>query len=132
MLDQTLDCIVYTDESTRPIYPVRPEGLTGFHDGLPPAEPGDYDPLAATLGYCLGAYRYTRFRPAGRAPARLFCPPGHETSQSQAAAIWMVRDLINTPANILGPVELADFAVSLGNRHGASSETFADDALRAS
>ena len=187
MLDQTLDCIVYTDDGTRPIYPVRPEGLTGFHDGLPPAqsaflrdcdfrakagevqflpgpvgidgavlglgsdhspfvfgslamqlpeagtwrlEPGDYDPLGATLGYCLGAYRYTRFRPAGRAPARLFCPPGHETSRSQAAAIWMVRDLINTPANILGPVELADFAVSLGRRHGASSEMFADDALR--
>jgi len=187
MLEQTLDCLVYTDEGTRPVYPVRPDGLTEFHAGLPAVgsaflrdsgftakagevqflpgpdgigaavlglgtdrspfvfgglamqlpeagtwrlEPGDYDPLAATLGYCLGAYRYNRFRPDARAPARLFCPPGHETSRSQAAATWMVRDLINTPANILGPVELADSTVSLADRYGATSELFADDALR--
>jgi leucyl aminopeptidase len=93
-------------------------------------EPGDYDPLTATLGYCLGAYRYTRFRPAGRTPARLVCPAGHEESLWQAAASWMVRDLINTPANILGPVELADFAVSLGQRHGAACTVAADAALQ--
>ena len=92
-------------------------------------EPGDHDPLAATLGYALGAYRYTRFRTEGRAPARLYCPPEHAASRSQAAAIWMVRDLINTPANLLGPVELADFAVALANRHGAAAEVFADGAL---
>jgi len=32
----------------------------------------------------------------------------------------MVRDLINTPANLLGPVELAEFAGSLGQRYGAT------------
>ena len=84
---------------------------------------------AATLGYCLGAYRYSRFRTGGREPASLFVPDGHETSLSQAAATWMVRDLINTPANILGPVELADFTVSLAERYGAVSEVFADAAL---
>jgi leucyl aminopeptidase len=94
-------------------------------------EPGDYDHLAATLGYCLGAYRYTRFRSDGRKPAQLFVPPGHETSISQASATWMVRDLINTPANILGPVELADFAASLADRHGAVCQVFADAALEA-
>jgi leucyl aminopeptidase len=92
-------------------------------------EPGDYDPHAATLGYCLGAYRYSRFNSGGRKPASLYVPPGHETSLSQASASWMVRDLINTPANILGPVELADFAVSLADRYDAASEVFADVAL---
>jgi leucyl aminopeptidase len=81
--------------------------------------PGDYDAQAATLGYCLGAYRYDRFLNSGRKPAPLFVPHGHETSLSQAAATWMVRDLINAPANLLGPVELADFAVSLADRYGA-------------
>ena len=31
--------------------------------------PGDYDDDAAILGYCLGAYRYNRFRSDGRGPA---------------------------------------------------------------
>ena len=92
-------------------------------------EPGDYDQAAATLGFCLGAYRYNRFRLPGRPPASLFVPPEHQPSLSQASAAWMVRDLINTPANILGPVELAQFAVSLADRYGAVSEVFADAAL---
>jgi leucyl aminopeptidase len=92
-------------------------------------QPGDYDPQAAVLGYCLGAYRYDRFHTPGRKAAPLFVPDGHETSLSQAGATWMVRDLINTPANLLGPVELADFAVSLADRYGAVSVVSADDAL---
>jgi leucyl aminopeptidase len=92
-------------------------------------EVGDYDLAAAIFGYCLGAYRYNLFRSGGRNPALLFVPPEHATSLSQASATWMVRDLINTPANILGPVELADFAVSLADRYGAASEVFADAEL---
>ncbi len=91
--------------------------------------PGDYDPQAAILGYCLGAYRYGRFQSAGRKAASLFVPSEYETSVSQAAATWMVRDLINTPANVLGPVELADFAVSLADRYGAVSVVSADVTL---
>jgi leucyl aminopeptidase len=41
-------------------------------------EPGDYDQAAATLGFCLGAYRYNRFRLPGRPPASLFVPPEHQ------------------------------------------------------
>jgi leucyl aminopeptidase len=91
--------------------------------------PGDYDAQAATLGYCLGAYRYDRFLNSGRKPASLFVPDGHETSLSQAAATWMVRDLINAPANLLGPLELADFAVSLADRYGAVAAVSAGVAL---
>jgi leucyl aminopeptidase len=94
-------------------------------------EPGDYDGKAATLGFCLGAYRYNRFRTGGRGPATLFVPPGHDLPLTQASATWMVRDLINTPANLLGPVELAEFAVSLAERYGATREVFADAALDA-
>lgn len=94
-------------------------------------EPGDYDPASATLGYCLGAYRYNRFRSAERDPASLFVTPDHATVLAEVAATWMVRDLINTPANILGPVELAEFTVSLADRYGAGYEIFADAALEA-
>jgi len=82
-------------------------------------QPGDYDPATATLGFALGAYRYTTLKAAERAPARLVAPQDPAQPLSQAAAIWMVRDLINTPANLLGPVELAEVAAALGRRHGA-------------
>jgi len=92
-------------------------------------EPGDYDAGAATLGFCLGAYRYTALKPAGRAPARLVVPADHAEALSQARAIYMARDLINTPANLLGPVELADFAIALGRRFDAETVLVHGDAL---
>jgi leucyl aminopeptidase len=91
--------------------------------------PGDYEPSAATLGFCLGAYRYDAFKRPARDGAMLALPPGQADSLSQAAAAWMVRDLINTPANILGPMELAGHAAELGRRHGADVSVIAGQAL---
>jgi leucyl aminopeptidase len=82
--------------------------------------PGDYDPDFAVLGYCLGAYRFQRFRPPKRTPARLALTGAHDAALAEAASIWMVRDLINTPANLLGPAELADAALALAARYGAA------------
>ncbi len=89
-------------------------------------EPGDYDLAAASLGFCLGAYRYNRFRAVPRPVASLCLPPGQAASVAQAAAPWMVRDLLNTPPNMLGPVELADFAVLLATHYGAVHTVSAD------
>ncbi len=98
-------------------------------EGMPwRLQPGDYNQGVATLGYCLGAYRYAALKAAKRGPARLLAP-GQEQSRSAASATWMVRDLVNTPANLLGPVELADFTVSLGKRYGAATEIVAGDSL---
>jgi leucyl aminopeptidase len=94
-------------------------------------QPGDYDPSLATLGFCLGGYRYGALKAAKRGSARLLTPPDQEHSRSAAAATWMVRDLVNTPANLLGPVELAEFAISLGKRYGAATEIIAEAALDA-
>ncbi len=85
-------------------------------------QPGDFDAMQATLGFCLGAYRFTAYRAAPRAPALLAAPAAHRLALSQARAAWMVRDLVNTPANDLGPAELAAFAVSLGERFGATAD----------
>ncbi|MBS7810057.1 leucyl aminopeptidase family protein [Roseococcus pinisoli] len=88
------------------------------------------DAAAAVLGWCLGAYRYTRFKPGKRAPARLITPPGTETSQALAAAIWRARDLINAPANHLGPAELAEAVGDVAAAHGARFRVIEGDALR--
>lgn len=82
-------------------------------------EPGDFEPAAATLGFCLGAYRFVDLKPPDRAPARLFADPSaRRRSLAEAAAVWMVRDLINTPANLLGPAELAAVSVTMAHRYG--------------
>jgi leucyl aminopeptidase len=83
---------------------------------------GDHDPAAATLGFALGAYRYIGVKPAERRPAVLVAGHDRAGSRSIAAACWMVRDLINTPPNLLGPVELADAAAAVGRHHGATVE----------
>jgi leucyl aminopeptidase len=65
----------------------------------------------AALGFCLGAYCFNQLKLSpGRAPARLLLPPGAEAVPALARITWLVRDLINLPANLLGPVELAEAA----------------------
>ena len=71
----------------------------------------------------------SKLKAAERDAARLVTPPGSEPSLSQASAMGMARDLINTPANVLGPVELAEFAASLGRRYGADVAIAEGDAL---
>jgi len=93
--------------------------------------PSDYDLDSAALGFCLGGYRYAALKPQKRVPARLFAPDERAAPLSQARAIWMVRDLINTPANLLGPAELAEVAVALGDRHGATASVTEGEALAA-
>jgi leucyl aminopeptidase len=83
---------------------------------------GDHDIEAATLGFCLGYYRYNTLKPVERRFAKLVAAEGLVRPRSIAAAAWMARDLINTPPNLLGPVELADAAKSLGTRYGAAVE----------
>ncbi|HEX5325651.1 MAG TPA: leucyl aminopeptidase family protein, partial [Acetobacteraceae bacterium] len=93
---------------------------------------GDFDRDDAMLGFCLGAYRFTELKSASRGPAKLACATQDSRwALAQAAAIWMVRDLINTPANLLGPAELAEASVALGRRYGAAASVIAGAALEA-
>jgi leucyl aminopeptidase len=83
-------------------------------------------PAAATalvLGWLLGAYRLDGFRstPQPAVRARLHPPAGADLAYalSAGAALNDARDLINAPANELGPAELAEAIVAAGAGHGA-------------
>jgi leucyl aminopeptidase len=91
--------------------------------------PGDYDPHEAVLGFCLGAYVYPAFKAPKRQPARLVVPDGQLRALSEARSAWMVRDLINAPANVLGPRELAEAALALATRYGAEARLIEGDEL---
>ena len=94
-------------------------------------EPGDFDMDGAVLGFCLGAYRYAAHLGAPRAMAKLSTTGGHEAARSAARATWLVRDLINTPANHLGPAELADATQALGASFGAEAQVVDGERLAA-
>ncbi len=94
--------------------------------------PADVAADQAVLGFCLGAYRFDRLRttasPASL-PARLVRPAGAEEGEILARATWLARDLINTPANLLGPVELAEAARDAITAAGGQAEVVEGDAL---
>ena len=92
-------------------------------------------PAAATqfaLGWLIGSYRLTRYRNAGQAPrAALQAPPGADIEYVRAAAeaTTLARDLINTPANDLGPAELAQAGFDLAARFGARCRVLVGEEL---
>lgn len=97
--------------------------------------PGEYDPADAVLGFCLGAYQQTAFKAPKRRPA-LLAPPGEasqgvEDALRVARATWYARDLINAPANLLGPTELADATAALAERFGARARVVRGEELAA-
>jgi leucyl aminopeptidase len=75
------------------------------------------------LGWLMGAYRMSRYRLDGPQPPRAaLVPPAAadlEYADAAARATALARDLINTPANDLGPEELAEAAVDLARSRGA-------------
>ncbi len=79
------------------------------------------DPAAASLAWLLGSYRFSRYRKADDGKACLVAPEGVDAREITriAAAVAMGRDLINTPANDLGPTEIEAAARTVAGRHGA-------------
>ena len=92
--------------------------------------PGDYrfasplpDPELAAVAFLAGSYRFIRYKTAnGPKPKRLVLPEdaNREEVLSLAEALYFGRDLINTPANDLGPAELEAAARELANAFGGS------------
>jgi leucyl aminopeptidase len=87
------------------------------------------DAASATLGFGLGAYRFQDLKAAKSRSARLSRLAGTEASLAMVRAIWMGRDLINRPANLLGPEELAAAVVALGEAFHASSTVLTGEAV---
>jgi leucyl aminopeptidase len=80
-------------------------------------------PDLAALGFLLALYRYNRFK-ADKAPKpQLVAPDGVDAIRIQriAEAIVYGRDLVNAPANVLGPDALEQEVVKLAEQFGASA-----------
>jgi len=80
-----------------------------------------HDPRLAALAFALGSYRYSRYRRGEERKVTLALPQGVDGDDLSrvADAVTLARDLINTPANDMGPAELEAAARTLATRHGA-------------
>jgi leucyl aminopeptidase len=108
---------------------------------LPQALPeGDYvlseqglqlRPEQAALSWELGAYQFDLYKPRRRAPAALYLPADASAQRgiALATAISATRDLVNTPAEHMGPEELAQAAQLIAKQHGAKFKQIVGDAL---
>jgi leucyl aminopeptidase len=92
--------------------------------------PGAYDPAMALKGFCLGAYRFDRYKSATRGMARLAVTDAATETLQAVRSIYLARDLINTPANDLGPQELADAVMQLATQSGAAATRIDGAALQ--
>ncbi|MGM0560129.1 MAG: leucyl aminopeptidase family protein [Pseudomonadota bacterium] len=86
---------------------------------------------AAALGWALGSYSYNHYRKVDRLSASLVWPQNCDTESVKrlARGIGLTRDLINTPANDMGPEELEEAARQLAGEHGAALHVTEGEAL---
>ncbi|MBI1210885.1 MAG: leucyl aminopeptidase family protein [Alphaproteobacteria bacterium] len=94
------------------------------------------DAAAATnvaLGWSLSAYNFTRYKKPKREFATLVWPEHADKKEVEhlTRAIFLARDLINTPADDMGPPELAKAAIDLAKEVDAKhTVTIGDDLLK--
>lgn len=95
---------------------------------------GEYgDPTLAAIAFRLGAYRFDRYREA-KPGATLVLPEAADAGEvdRQVTAAVTARDLINTPANDLGPDALEQAVRDFARRNGmAIAVTVGEDLLSA-
>ncbi|MGA2567211.1 MAG: leucyl aminopeptidase family protein [Pseudolabrys sp.] len=90
-----------------------------------------HDARLAALAFALGAYQFTRYRKADARNVQLVVPEGvdGEDLTRIVEGVTLARDLINTPSNDMGPVELEDAARALAKQHGATIKVTSGNAL---
>ena len=98
-------------------------GLESLPEGL--------DPTDVAVAWGLGTYRYDRYKPAKEGPARLVLPQGARGEEARAIvhACALARDMVNTPANDMGPLQIETIAREIAEQFGAEITVVVGDDL---
>ncbi|MDH5264454.1 MAG: leucyl aminopeptidase family protein [Betaproteobacteria bacterium] len=85
------------------------------------------------FGWALGSYQFTRYKKARRKPADLQLDPSAKVAGALglAEAVKLVRDLVNTPAEDMGPEALSDIVREQADLFGAEFDEWVGDELLA-
>jgi leucyl aminopeptidase len=117
--------------------PPGPAAIRGLAARLPA---GDYrlegqasaDSVQLAVAWAQGAYRFDRYRRERGEPApRLVTPPGADLDRVRllAHACALARDMVNTPANDMGPLQIESIAREIAAHHQARIDVVTGEAL---
>ncbi|HEX2843747.1 MAG TPA: leucyl aminopeptidase family protein, partial [Candidatus Limnocylindria bacterium] len=92
--------------------------------------PEGLDPGQVALAFAIGTYRFDRYRKRRDAYPRLVAE-GVDVDEVHhvAHACALARDMVNTPANDLGPRQIETIAREIAEQHGAVISVVTGDAL---
>ncbi len=94
-------------------------------------ETTEYAEFAIAWG--LGAYQFTQYKKFPRKSAQLVLPKNYnvELINNIVESIYLVRDLINTPTDDMGPSELAEVTLNLAKQyHAKVKQVIGNDLLK--
>ena len=84
------------------------------------------------LAFALGSYRFDRYKVREGERARLVADDADGAEVRQVAhACALARDMINTPANDMGPLQIETIAREIAEQHGAAISVITGDDLLA-
>jgi len=94
-------------------------------------EPEILEANTLAIGFALGSYRFDRYRKNERAPVRMVAPRNADMDRVNAIAesIALGRDLINTPAEDMGPAELTGAIADVAKANHAEIRLIEGDDL---
>ena len=92
---------------------------------------GPFSMTQIAAGWADGAYRFSRYLQNTPTPPQLVLPSSSDVDAiiAEAIAIGRLRDMVNTPAEDMGPAEIQGVISDLAERFGAVLETVSGDAL---
>jgi leucyl aminopeptidase len=95
--------------------------------------PRGIDPGEAALAFAQGTYRFDRYKKKGEPIARLVAPKGVDAAAvtATAHACALARDMVNTPANDMGPLQIETIAREIAEKYGATIAVVTGDDLLA-
>ncbi len=119
---RTAKVVVCVSSRSEPIW-----SLASLPDALPEGtyrlaeEPARHQATDMAFGWALAAYAFTRYKAPKRAFATLVWPAHADRAEVErlSNAIFLARDLINTPAEDMGPPELASAAAVVAKQFDA-------------
>ena len=90
-------------------------------------------PEDAAFAWDLGGYQYTRYKKAKRKPSDLQLDSSAKVRAALelAQAVRLVRDLVNTPAEDMGPADLSDIVREQAELYGGEFDEWVGDELLA-
>ncbi|MFN6980417.1 MAG: leucyl aminopeptidase family protein [Brevundimonas sp.] len=119
---------------TGPVFdPMAARGLSArLPGGLYRLEAEPHEAQAAALAFLLGAYVFDRYKARpDKTPVRLVAPEGLDVAETSriAAACALAREMVDTPAADMGPLQIETIAREIAESAGAAITVIEGDAL---